>query len=130
MLLSSAIFWWGKRTFSKGNSKALTPSLVIVLILGLVFMWLQAEAWGQLMAENIIFAGAQSHPSGSWVYAIFIFHAAHVLGGIVALIRTLIRSLRGRYTVKDYHGVSLTAIYWHFVDLLWVYLYVFLSVMR
>jgi cytochrome c oxidase subunit 3 len=130
MLLSSAIFWWGKRTFSKGNSKALTPSLVVVLILGLVFMWLQAEAWGQLMAENIIFAGAQSHPSGSWVYAIFIFHAAHVLGGIVALIRTLIRSLRGRYTVKDYHGVSLTAIYWHFVDLLWVYLYVFLSVMR
>lgn len=130
MLLSSAIFWWGKRAFSKGNTKILTPSLAAVLILGLLFMWLQAEAWGQLMAENIIFAGAQSHPSGSWVYAIFIFHAAHVLGGIIALIRTLIRSLRGRYTIEDYHGVDLTAIYWHFVDLLWVYLYVFLSVMR
>ncbi len=38
MLLSSAIFWWGKHTFSKGNSKALTPALVAVLILGLVFM--------------------------------------------------------------------------------------------
>ena len=86
-------FWWGKRTFSKGNSKALTPALVAVLILGLVFMWLQAEAWGQLM-KNIIFAGAQSHPSGSWVYA-FLSYAAHVLGGIIALIRTLIRSLRG-----------------------------------
>ena len=60
----------------------------------------------------------------------FIFHAAHVLGGIAALIRSLIRSLRGRYTVQNYHGVDLTAIYWRFVDLLWVYLYVFLSVMR
>ena len=130
MLLSSAIFWWGKRAFSMGSSKILTPSLVAVLILGLVFMSLQAKAWGQLMAENIIFAGKQSHPSGSWVYAIFIFHAAHVLGGIIALIRTLFRSLRGYYSQKDCHGLSLTGIYWHFVDLLWLYLYVFLSVIR
>ncbi len=130
ILLSSAIFWRGKRAFSKGNTKILTPSLGAVLTLGLLFMYLQAAAWSQLMADNIIFAGVQSHPSGSWVYAIFIFHAAHVLGGIIALVRTLIRSLRGRYTVDDYWGVDLTAIYWHFVDLLWVYLYVFLSVMR
>ena len=130
ILLSSAIFWRGKRAFSKGNTKILTPSLAAVLTLGLLFMYLQAAAWSQLMADNIIFAGVQSHPSGSWVYAIFIFHAAHVLGGIIALVRTLIRSLRGRYTVDNYQGVDLTAIYWHFVDLLWVYLYVFLSVMR
>lgn len=130
ILLSSAVFWWGKRSFRKGNTKVLTPTIAVVLMLGLVFLWLQGEAWRQLMAENIIFAGSESHPSGSWVYAIFIFHAAHVLGGIIALIRTLIRSLRGCYTPRDYHGVDLTAIYWHFVDLLWVYLYVFLSVMR
>jgi len=130
ILLSSAVFWWGKHSFRKGNTKVLTPTIAVVLMLGLVFLWLQGEAWRQLMDENIIFAGSESHPSGSWVYAIFIFHAAHVLGGIIALIRTLIRSLRGRYTPRDYHGVDLTAIYWHFVDLLWVYLYVFLSVMR
>jgi cytochrome c oxidase subunit 3 len=130
ILLSSLIFWWGKRTYSQGNLKVLTPTLAVVLLLGIVFLWLQTEAWRELMAKNVFFAGSKSHPSGSWVYAIFIFHAAHLLGGIIALIRTLIRSLRGRYTAEDYHGVSLTAIYWHFVDLLWVYLYVFLSVMR
>ena len=130
ILLSSLIFWWGKRTYSQGNLKVLTPTLAVVLLLGIVFLWLQTEAWRELMANDVFFAGSKSHPSGSWVYAIFIFHAAHLLGGIIALIRTLIRSLRGRYTAEDYHGVSLTAIYWHFVDLLWVYLYVFLSVMR
>jgi len=130
ILLSSLIFWWGKRTYSQGNLKVLTPTLAVVLLLGIVFLCLQTEAWRELMANDVFFAGSKSHPSGSWVYAIFIFHAAHLLGGIIALIRTLIRSLRGRYTGEDYHGVSLTAIYWHFVDLLWVYLYVFLSVMR
>ena len=93
--------------------------MVVVLVMHLVVM--------QVILKD---GRVQSHPSGSWVYAIFIFHAAHVLGGIIALVRTLIRSLRGRYTVDNYQGVDLTAIYWHFVDLLWVYLYVFLSVMR
>ena len=133
ILLSSVIFWWGKRTYAQGNPKVLTPTLAIVLLLGFVFLWLQAEAWRELWANDIFFSpseGHPAHPSGSWVYAIFLFHAAHLLGGIIALIRTLIRSLRGRYTVEDYDGVNLTAIYWHFVDLLWVYLYVFLSVMR
>jgi cytochrome c oxidase subunit 3 len=130
IVLSSLVFWWGKRSYASGNSGVLRPVLSAVLILGLVFLYLQGQAWNQLMAESIFFAGAASHPSGSWVYALFLFHAAHVLGGIIALVVMLIRSLRGRYTVADHNGVELVAIYWHFVDLLWVYLYVFLSVIR
>ena len=130
IVLSSLVFWWGKRAYAAGNAGILRPVLTTVLVLGLVFLYLQGQAWNQLRAENIFFAGASSHPAGSWVYALFLFHAAHVLGGIIALVVALIRSLRGRYTVEDHNGVELVAIYWHFVDLLWVYLYVFLSAIR
>jgi cytochrome c oxidase subunit 3 len=130
MVLSSVLFLVGKKQFASGNMKPLKPMLWGVVLLGVAFVAMQGQAWKELMSEEIFFAGAASHPAGSWVYALFLFHAAHVIGGIIALLAVLIRSYRGRYSSEDYHGVTLVGIYWHFVDLLWVYLYVFLSVIR
>jgi cytochrome c oxidase subunit III len=130
ILLSSTVLWWGVSQIKKGNTGALKSSLVVTLILGAVFAVLQVQGWKQLIDEEIYFAGAGSNPAGSWVYAISVFHLAHLAGGVIALFVTLFKSLRGAYSADDYHGVTLLSIYWHFVDLLWVYLYVFLTLIR
>ena len=130
ILLSSTVLWWGVSQIKKGNTGALKSSLVVTMILGAVFAVLQVQGWKQLIDEEIYFAGAGSNPAGSWVYAISVFHLAHLAGGVIALFVTLFKSLRGAYSADDYHGVTLLSIYWHFVDLLWVYLYVFLTLIR
>lgn len=130
IILSSAAMWWSGKQIAGGKLSGLKMGLWLTFALGVVFVVMQFSAWNELISENIYFAGAGSHPAGSWVYAISLFHVAHVLGGLVALLVTLIRSYLGRYSAEDYHGVTLTSIYWHFVDLLWLYLYVFLSVIR
>ncbi len=130
ILLSSTVLWWGISQIKKGNVSALKVSLGITLVLGVVFAFLQVQGWKELIDEEIYFAGAGSNPAGSWVYAISVFHLLHLGGGIIALVITLFKSLRGAYSAEDFHGVSLLSIYWHFVDLLWVYLYVFLTLIR
>lgn len=130
ILLSSTVLWWGVSQIKKGNVGNLKASLGLTLLLGLAFAFLQIHGWKQLVDENIFFAGKGSNPAGSWVYAISFFHLAHLGGGVIALIITLFKSLRGAYSQEDYHGVTLLSIYWHFVDLLWVYLYVFLTLIR
>lgn len=130
IILSSLALIWGKRQLVAGKDSAIKPMLWVTLLLGFAFLWFQGGAWTELMANNIFFAGAQSHPAGSWVYALFIFHGLHVAGGIIALLVVLFRAYRGRYSSADYHGITLVSIYWHFVDLLWLYLYVFLSAIR
>ena len=130
ILLSSTVLWWAVSQIKKGNLGGLKLGLALTLLLGLAFAVLQVQGWKQLVNEEIYFAGAGSNPAGSWVYAISLFHLAHLAGGIIALLVTLFKSLRGAYSSEDYHGVTLLSIYWHFVDLLWVYLYVFLTLIR
>lgn len=127
---SSLALWMGKRAVAAGNSKGLTMWLLITLVLGVLFGVLQFAGWGQLFDNQIYLTGPGSNPAGSWVYAISAFHLAHLGGGIVALVITLIKSARNTYTAEDFHGVNLLSIYWHFVDLLWIYLYVFLTLIR
>jgi len=130
ILLSSTLLWWAVSQIKKGNLGGLKLGLALTLLFGLAFAFLQVHGWKQLVDEEIFFAGAGSNPAGSWVYAISLFHLAHLAGGVIALMVTLFKSLRGAYSAEDYHGVTLLSIYWHFVDLLWVYLYVFLTLIR
>lgn len=110
--------------------KTLQGALLATLLLGLLFSFLQVNGWRELTENQVFFTGPGSNPAGSWVYAISVFHLAHLSGGIIALIFTMSKSLKGKYSQEDYLGVSLLSIYWHFMGLLWVYLYVFLSVIR
>lgn len=130
IVFSSLVLWYGKTAIKTGNRKTLQGALLSTLLLGLLFSFLQINGWRELTENQVFFTGPGSNPAGSWVYAISVFHLAHLAGGIIALIFTMSKSLKGKYSQEDYLGVSLLSIYWHFMGLLWVYLYVFLSVIR
>ena len=101
-------------------------TLFVTFILGFFFCWLQFQAWGELFSKNIFFAGKTSSVSGSILYVITFLHFVHILFGLIALFVSFSKSLKKKYSAQNHLGLSLAAIFWHFLDILWVVLFLFL----
>jgi cytochrome c oxidase subunit III len=107
--------------------------LTLTIVLGLIFTWTQFSGWNELTENGVFLVHAQNQSSlisGSFIYILSGLHLAHLAGGLIALFTTFILALRGRYGSKNIHGVRLCAVYWHFLDLLWIYLFVFLTIFK
>jgi cytochrome c oxidase subunit 3 len=128
ILSSITMLWTAMEAKKKDNN--VTLGLAISLALGLAFGVSQFYAWNELTDLGIFFTGDGVSASGSFIYAITGMHLAHVVGGIIALTVSLINSIRGEYSPENKLGLELTAIFWHFLDLLWVYLFLFLLFIR
>ncbi|MFN5372128.1 MAG: heme-copper oxidase subunit III, partial [Bacteroidia bacterium] len=99
-------------------------------VLGLAFCVTQFKGWGELVENGIYFAGRSANPSGSFMYALTGLHLAHIFSAIVYLLILVWRSFAGKYASDSFAGVSNGALYWHFLDGLWIYLFVFLLFMQ
>ncbi|MGB0776732.1 MAG: cytochrome c oxidase subunit 3 [Flavobacteriaceae bacterium] len=109
----------------KGNQSLGTILLATTLLLGLGFVYFQFKGFDELIAMGFYFTGSQSAVSSSFLYVITVAHLLHIFGGIIALTYMLFKQLRGLYTSTNYLGLELGAIFWHFVDILWIYLFFF-----
>ena len=130
IVTSSLTLLLAQLAIKKNNFSLTSLALALTLALGIAFFFTQIEAWRELTAKGIYFVGAKSSASGSFLYLIALLHLAHMSGGIIALVVSLTKSLLKKYSSSDYLGIELTAIYWHFLDLLWVYLFLFLYFYR
>ena len=130
ILLSSASMNWAQSAIKKNNLNNAKTALLLTLFLGIAFAFSQYLAWGQLHKNNIFFMGKSSHAAGSFLYFITLMHVLHVLGGLIALLITFFKASLKKYSATDYLGIQLCSIYWHFLDVLWIYLFVFLFFMR
>jgi cytochrome c oxidase subunit 3 len=130
ILASSITMYLATRAIGKGQVSKTTAMLVATLVLGILFTWFQVEGARQLIKNGIFFTGPESNTAGSWVYAIAFFHILHLLGGLITLIVTAWKSALGKYSATEKLGVELAAIYWHFLDVLWIYLFLFLVFIR
>ena len=104
--------------------------LLVTFILGLVFTYLQYSGWRELYSKNIVFGGKSSNASGSFLYLITFLHLLHLLAGIISVLVTLKNAIKGKYNDQNTLGLELCSIYWHFLDILWVYLFLFLYYIR
>jgi cytochrome c oxidase subunit 3 len=98
---------------------------VLTLILGIGFVFFQFQGFNQLIDAGLYFTGEESNVATSFLYVITMAHMVHIFGGIIALVVVLINHLRGKYTADNKLGLELGLIFWHFVDLLWIYLVMF-----
>jgi cytochrome c oxidase subunit III len=130
IITSSITLFIGLKLLKKGNVKGLNLMVFITFILGLVFTYTQFAGWSELTAKGIVFAGKYSNAAGSFLYALTALHLAHLFGGLISLFVVLIKGLRGKYSAENTLGVELSSIYWHFLDILWVYLFLFLYYIR
>lgn len=104
--------------------------LAVTAVLGVLFIVLQIAGFRQFAAQDIRLVGAGSNASYSFLLAISGLHGLHVLGGVVALVVIAIRALNS--STRSYSSVPLeiAATYWHFVDALWIYLFIFFTWMK
>jgi len=128
ILLSSITFEIAKKAIKKDDLKKTYQFLTFTLVLGLVFVICQFMGWNQLVANNIHFSGG--NPSESFFYAMSGLHLAHLSIGVISMLVTTYKAKKNRYSAKNHLGISLCAIYWHFLDFLWLILFVFLALFR
>jgi cytochrome c oxidase subunit 3 len=146
IVLSSITIQWAVNSVKKNNLPALSRALVLTAILGAGFVLFQYLSWKQLVDSGIYFVGTVKdinanyeyiragtenpadvqNVAGSFLYALTGLHVIHLLGGLIALSVVLWRAFRKKYSSENYEGLSVCATYWHFLDGLWIYLYLFL----
>jgi cytochrome c oxidase subunit 3 len=127
IILSSSSMQWAAYCVKKNQTGNLLSGLIITLGLGLAFSFSQFLAWSKLVDAKIFFVG---NPSGSFLYVLTGLHLAHLAGGLIYLLVITTNSIRGKYNSENNLQVQLCATYWHFLDILWVYLFVFLLAIR
>ena len=116
LLASSLSAFAAESAIERGNRPVFIIGLVLTIVMGIVFAGGVAIEWS--IAE---FSRQESF--GTVFFAMTGVHAAHVISGVLMLIMVLVQAMRGRYSAKDHWPVSATVMYWHFVDVVWVFFY-------
>jgi cytochrome c oxidase subunit 3 len=130
IIASSFTFTRAKHALSRNVEGAYNLWLGLTLALGLGFLASQFLAWRQLVAQGVYLA---TNPHSSFFYVLTGLHAVHILGGIVGLGYLFVFARRGTDADADAKRRTLTdvvGIYWHFMDLLWVFLFLLLFLWR
>lgn len=126
ILLSSLTMILAVRRFKMQQMAVYRKLLLLTAVLGIVFIVMQWIGFQTLSDNGIKLIGPGSNVSGSFLAVIAGVHMAHVLGGVVALLVILLKAFSRKSRVYSRVGVEVAATYWHFVDVLWIYLFVFL----
>jgi cytochrome c oxidase subunit III len=117
LLSSSLTIHWATVSVRRGNRFGLKAGMVATFLLGLTFLFVQINEYVHLGFGP--YYSAQS----SVFYALTGLHGVHVFIGLTLLLMVTIRSFRGHYSAEHHRGMEVPAIYWHFVDLMWVVVY-------
>jgi cytochrome c oxidase subunit 3 len=126
ILLSSVLLYFAKVTLTKGQHKNTTLLLVATLLLGIGFIYSQVVGFGQIIAQGYNFTGPTSNITMSYIYIIAVVHILHVVVGLICLFAVIINHLKQKYSKENKLGFDLASTFWHFVDVLWIYLFFFL----
>lgn len=130
IVISSLTFLLAKKSIADGNRKNATFSLLATLGLGIAFVILQLEGFSEIISSGYYFTGSESTVTTSFIYVLVLAHLAHLAAGLIVLLVVIYNHFKQRYKPGQMLGIELGATFWHFLDLLWVYLFVFLYFFR
>ncbi|MFN0154433.1 MAG: heme-copper oxidase subunit III [Gaiella sp.] len=118
LVTSSFTVHWALQSIKKGNRRGLQGGLVATILLGLAFLLTQGIEYAHIgfNTGDGAFASAFFGLTG--------LHGAHVFVGLTLLAIAAVRAFRGHFTPEHHHGVEIPGIYWHFVDVMWIVVYV------
>jgi cytochrome c oxidase subunit 3 len=121
LVASSFTMQWGVSRIRKGDRTGMNRALAITLLMGLVFLGMQAYDYLTLVSEHGF--GINSGIYGSLFFTMTGFHGAHVFGGVIGIAVILLRGLSGQFSAKHHVAVEAVSAYWHFVDIVWIALF-------
>ena len=130
ILISSLTFILAKRALKKNNRQMVTTWLLATLALGIAFVYNQFTGFSQIIEAGYNFTGPTSNVTISFIYLIAMLHIAHVIAGLICLIVVIYNHFKQKYNSNNMLGFELAANFWHFVDVLWLVLFLFLYFFR
>ena len=130
IILSSITFVLAKRSISSDNRSSTSVFLILTLVLGIGFVYYQVQGFYELRASGLYLAGKDSVVSASLLIVISFAHLIHVFAGFIVLLVVIYNHFKKRYNATETLGLELGAIFWHFVDILWILLFLFFYFIR
>ncbi len=124
IVLSSLTLHASYKSYCNGKEQLYKGLMLITFVLGLAFLVLQYQGW---LAMNAMDIWLNTNPSASFIFVITGIHAAHLIGGVTALTIAMVYAFKLTFKVTERrkNRFELVLIYWHFVDILWLYLLIF-----
>ena len=126
IVLSSIALYFSKKALLKNQNRLSVSLLLGTFILGLAFIYTQFSGFNEIIQFGFNFTGPTSNITMSYIYIIAVVHILHVVVGLICLIVVTINHLKKKYLPTNKLGFDLASIFWHFVDVLWLYLFFFL----
>ena len=131
LIVASSITLLLSQRFLKQNKRQLSLIMVVAtLFLGIGFVWQQYVGFNQLKSIGLFFTGPESTVSTSFIIGITFIHVLHLLVGVLVLLVVIYNHFKYKYKSDDMLGFELGAIFRHFVDILWIYLFFFFYFIR
>jgi len=130
IMLSSVTFYIAKRLIQKAENRKGMWMLLLTMILGLLFVYLQFSGFSEIIANGYFFTGSESSITTSFIYLVVLMHLAHIFTALIALVVVIYNHYKLKYKMGKTLGIELAATFWHFVDVLWIYLFLFLYFVR
>ncbi|SKB46828.1 cytochrome c oxidase subunit 3 [Salegentibacter holothuriorum] len=126
IVVSSLTFILAKKYILSGNRRNASAMLIGTLVLAVLFVVLQFNGFSEIIANGYYFTGSESSITTSFIYVLVLVHMAHLVVGIITLLVVIYNHFKQRYKKGQMLGIELGATFWHFLDLMWIYLFVFL----
>jgi cytochrome c oxidase subunit 3 len=126
IIVSSVTFHLAKKSIQANNRSQTMTLLITTFVLGLVFVYFQFKGFSQLVSMGFYPTGPTSTVTTSFLYVVVLTHLLHLFGGLIAILIIIYNHSKQKYNSSQTIGIELGAMFWHFLDFLWLYLFVFL----
>lgn len=126
MVVSSVTMFFALRTIKRNHDRLGMGFLVATFLLGSLFVFFQFKGFAEIIASGYNFTGPTSSITTSFIYLVVLLHVAHVFVGLISLLVVIYNHYKQKYKNGKTLGVELAATFWHFVDIVWIYLFLFL----
>lgn len=125
LLISSISYIMAKKAVKEDRAQQGTIYLVATFFLGVLFVSLQISGFYSFIDLGYYFTGPTSNVTVSFIYIIAVMHIVHLIAGFISLSVVIYKQIKGKYDSENMLGIELGATFWHFLDLLWIYLVLF-----
>ena len=125
ILLSSITFYFAKKYVIAQQKKQGMIFLIITFLLGITFIILQFKGFSEIISSGYFFTGSESTITTSFIYLVVLLHLTHMLAALISVLVVIYNHYKQRYTIGNTVGIEIATTFWHFVDVLWIYLFLF-----
>lgn len=130
IFISSITFHLTKKFTAEGNMKKANVAILSTFLLGVLFVVMQFVGFNDIVKAGYYFTGSASSITMSFIYLLVLAHVVHVVAGLIVLLVVIYNHFKKKYSKGNMLGLRLGVNFWHFVDGLWLYLFLFLYFFR